>query len=60
MQQVNGICITTDDDVVDFYRNVLPQGHDAFMMQVNTFGEFEDAILEKLIREIGDLPGLYD
>jgi len=60
VQQVNGICITADSDVVDFYRDVLPQGHDAFMMQVNTFGEFEDAILEKLIREIGDLPGLYD
>lgn len=60
VQQVNGICITTKPSVVDFYRDTLPQGNDAFMMQVDTFTQFEDAILQKLLREISELPGLYD
>lgn len=60
VSQINGICITTDADVVDFYTNVLPHGPDAFMMQVNDFAEFENAILEKLVREITGVPGLFD
>lgn len=57
---VNGICITTDEGVVDFYRDILPQGEGSFMMQVNTFDQFDDGIITKLMREIGNLPGLYD
>lgn len=60
IDQVNGICITTDSTVVDFYGDVLPQGDSSFMMQVSHFGQFEDAIVEKLTREIGHLPGFYD
>ena len=29
-------------------------------MQVADFNGFEDAILEKLLREIDELPGLFD
>jgi hypothetical protein len=57
---INAICITTDSDVADFYRDQVPFGDLHFTMRVATFEEFEDAILTKLRREIGPVPGLYD
>lgn len=60
VDQVNGICITSDTSVADFYRDILPQGADSFMMQVADFTQFEEAILEKLRREIAAIPGMYD
>ncbi|MEM7228977.1 MAG: DUF1194 domain-containing protein [Planctomycetota bacterium] len=58
--QINGICITTDQEVIDFYTDVLPQGDGAFMMQVDDFDEFGAAIREKLLREITAMPSVYD
>ena len=60
VDEVNGICITTNPGVVDFYENVLPQGESSFMMQVSDFSQFGDAILVKLQREIANLPGAFD
>ncbi|MEM7228978.1 MAG: DUF1194 domain-containing protein [Planctomycetota bacterium] len=58
--QINGICITTKSDVIDFYNNVLPQGEGAFAMQVDSFTEFGTAIKAKLIAEIDHMPSIFD
>jgi hypothetical protein len=60
VDEVNGICITVSAEVTDFYRDVLPQGEKSFMMQVFDFTQFEGAILAKMRREIGTLPGMFD
>jgi hypothetical protein len=56
VDQVNGICISTEADVVDFYMNVLPQGAGGFTLQVDSFEAFEEAILTKLLREVDSVP----
>jgi Protein of unknown function (DUF1194) len=58
--EINGICITTDSSVIDFYQNVLPHGGGAFAMQVSSFSAFADVILQKLIREVRTVPPVYD
>ncbi|MCA9296903.1 MAG: DUF1194 domain-containing protein, partial [Phycisphaerales bacterium] len=58
--QINGICITTDDDVKSFYSDVLATANGGFMMQVDDFDEFGVAIREKILREVTSLPSVYD
>ena len=38
----------------------LPQGGNAFAVQVDSFAGFGDAIVEKILRELTDLPGMFD
>ena len=51
---VNGLAITRDaPDLSDYYRDNLIAGEGAFVMQVDNFNDFSDAIRRKLQREIG-------
>lgn len=55
---VNGLAILTHEpDLADWYRRSVITGNDAFVMQVDTFATFGDAIIRKLEREIA-LPSL--
>lgn len=50
---INALAIETDvADLGDWYRQRLIAGPDAFVMRVDGFGTFADAIEEKLLREI--------
>ncbi|MSP48677.1 MAG: DUF1194 domain-containing protein [Alphaproteobacteria bacterium] len=54
---VNGLAILTDDGILDVhYRDHVIGGPGAFVIGVETFGEFKSAILAKLIREVANLP----
>lgn len=53
---INGISIGDEDFVKDWYETTLVQGPDSFAMHVDTFGEFDAAILTKLLREVGEAP----
>lgn len=58
VDQVNGICITTTENTVNFYSEVLPLN--GFAMQANNFVEFQDRIREKITRELNPPDGFYD
>lgn len=50
---INGLAITTDYPPLDtYYRDILIGGPGAFVMSVESFEDFEEAIDDKLIREI--------
>lgn len=54
---INGLAILTDDGILDVhYRDHVIGGPGAFVLGVETFAEFKNAILAKLIREVADLP----
>lgn len=58
--QINGICITTEENVKSFYSDVLATANSGFMMQVDDFDQFGIAIREKILREVTSLPSVYD
>jgi hypothetical protein len=60
VSQINGICIGNDPETIAFYRDILPQGNSAFSKHASDFNAFGAGILEKLQREIGSIPGMYD
>lgn len=50
---INGLAILRDDATLDaYYREKIATGPGAFVMNVNGFDDFADAIAEKLIREV--------
>jgi hypothetical protein len=54
---VNGLAILNEDQLVDrHYANHVIGGTGAFVMRANDYENFADAILEKLIKEIGGAP----
>jgi hypothetical protein len=54
---INGLAILTDDGILDVhYRDHVIGGPGAFVIGIETFAEFKNAILAKLIREVADLP----
>ena len=54
---VNGLAILNEDSsVADYYRTTVIGGEGAFVMTANDYESFAQAILEKLIREIGSVP----
>lgn len=54
---VNGLAILNEDSsVADYYRNNVIGGEGAFVITANDYDSFAQAILEKLIKEIGGVP----
>jgi len=54
---INGIVITTDQDVIDQYYNEVIGGDTPFLLSPATFTDFQDSIEEKLVAEIeGTMP----
>ena len=54
---VNGLAILSDDGILDVhYRDHVIGGPGAFVIGIETYAEFKNAILAKLIREVADLP----
>lgn len=55
---INGLAILTDDGILDVhYQDHVIGGPGAFVLGIETFAEFKNAILAKLIREVADLSG---
>ena len=54
---INGLAILNEDSsVADYYRNNVIGGEGAFVITANDYQSFAQAILEKLIKEIGGIP----
>jgi len=54
---VNGLAILNEDSsVADYYRKNVIGGEGAFVITANDYESFAQAILEKLIKEIGGVP----
>lgn len=53
---INGIVIGGSSSVLSFYQNNVQGGDNSFTLAVNSFAEFGDAIDDKLIREISQVP----
>jgi hypothetical protein len=54
---INGLAIMTDDGILDIhYHQEVIGGPGSFVLAIETFAEFKNAILSKLIREVADLP----
>lgn len=54
---VNGLAILNEDSsVAGYYRNNVIGGEGAFVITANDYESFHQAILEKLIKEIGGVP----
>lgn len=54
---INGLAILNEDTSVDgYYRNSVIGGPGAFVMTANDYGAFAQAIIEKLVKEIGGVP----
>ena len=50
---INGLAILTDEaDLGQYYRENVISGPDSFVMEVNGFEDFSEAMLEKILREI--------
>jgi len=57
---INGLAILSEDGLVGLhYREHVIGGPDAFVIAVETFAEFADAILAKLVREVASAPQEY-
>ena len=53
---INAIVVSDDNTVVDFYRDNVIGGDDAFVSQTNDFTGFEQGIYDKLTTELTPLP----
>lgn len=54
---INGLAILNEDTSVDgYYRNSVIGGPGAFVMTANNYEAFAQAIIEKLVKEIGSVP----
>ena len=54
---INGLAILNEDTSVDgYYRNSVIGGPGAFVMTANDYQAFAQAIIEKLVKEIGGVP----
>jgi hypothetical protein len=54
---VNGLAILNEDSsVADYYRSTVIGGGGAFVITANDYESFAEAILHKLVREIGGVP----
>lgn len=54
---VNGLAILNEDaSVAGYYKNNVIGGEGAFVITANDYESFQQAILEKLIKEIGGVP----
>lgn len=53
---VNGLAVTNEEPgLVDYYRKNMIVGSGSFVMEATDFSEFKQAILLKLVREIGPM-----
>lgn len=51
---INGLAITRSDvHLVDYYRDHVIRGPGAFVIEARTFEDFEQAMIQKLLREVG-------
>ena len=60
VDQINGLVIGNEDNVLNYYLNNVQAGEGSFTMQANSFDVFHKAILDKLRMELGQsipLPG---
>ena len=56
---INGLAILNEDETLDdWYRNHVIVGPNSFVIAVDDFDDFADAMTRKLIREIDDRPNL--
>jgi hypothetical protein len=56
---INGLAILSDDpELADYYRRNVVSGSEAFVMSVENFDDFAEAMRMKLIREIRYRPKL--
>lgn len=53
---INGLVIGSTTSLLTHYSTYIVGGDGAFVMQANTFEDFSDAILDKLVREITEPP----
>lgn len=54
---INGLAILNEDpDVGDWYRREVVAGPDNFVLSVDDFDDFTEAMRRKLVREITDMP----
>ena len=52
---VNGLTILNEDKTLDYYfRNRVITGDDAFVVKAESYKNYVEAILQKLVREIGN------
>lgn len=60
VDQINGLVIGNEDNVLNYYLNNIQAGQNSFTLQANSFDVFAKAILDKLRMELGQavpLPG---
>jgi len=51
---INGLAISSNDpNLADYYLNHVIEGPGSFMIEVESYGAFEQAMIQKLLREIG-------
>jgi len=51
---INGLAVSTNDPyLADYYLNHVIQGSGSFMIEVRSYGAFEQAMIQKLLREVG-------
>ncbi len=54
---VNGLAMLHEDKTLDYYfRNKVIAGPDAFVIKANSYDNYVEAILAKLMRELGETP----
>ncbi len=54
---INGLAIVNEIPSLHYYfKNQIIGGYGSFVIKAESYGDYKRAILEKLIREIGDLP----
>lgn len=59
--QINGLAITVDDPgLAEYYASRVILGDGAFVMTVTDWSSFPDAIVRKLLREIGEPPAVAE
>lgn len=52
VEQINGIVITTDQNVIDEYANDIVNGEGAFLLAPATFNDFQLSVQQKIVSEI--------
>ena len=56
IDQINGLVVSADLNVLTFYQDEVIGGDGAFVMAVGNFDDFGAAVQQKLVREIAPIP----
>ncbi|MHC5027636.1 MAG: DUF1194 domain-containing protein, partial [Planctomycetota bacterium] len=58
---INGVYIGDGAENLDFFQDVLARGEGSFALHAEDFGDFEEIVEQKILREITyTIPGTYD